>query len=525
MTGAAVPAYATGPAGQVRFWRCGAGPDLCCLAGPSWSASDLAESVRALAPGWRVTAFELPGIGGSARCRADDLDAAASAVSDAVAASGIGRHVLMALDLAIGIASRLAQADALIEVGGERAGAWARSGREAPGLKPRQDGTHLLALWAFLRDTHLLDPADPGQPATSGEALPDDATLDRAFVAAAVDPERFAALWNACLADAGSAAGADTRRLAVPQVADLPAALAGIEPLPEGRAAPPTAAAPGRTIWHDYVETPRGRIHLRRAGGEGPPLLVIPTGGGSSAQFAPVVQGLAEGRQVFSLDYLDNGLSDKPDREVTIELLAEDVAALVAAMGLPRVDVWGSHTGASVGLEFAVRHPERVGRLVLEGPVFVAPDFQADLLANYFPPIAPDKWGRHIPLVWNWRRDMFMFWPWYRVAREAARSLGVPRAQDLHDYAIGILESGPLYDRAYRAAFAYDTRARLLKLRRPALVCAGPNDMLINGLAETEALAVPGVMVRRTPTTVWWPAPEPRAAAETLAIYDAFLRG
>ena len=49
--------------------------------------------------------------------------------------------------------------------------------------------------------------------------------------------------------------------------------------------------------------------------------------------------------------------------------------------------------------------------------------------------------------------------------------------------------------------------------------------MLINGLAETEKLAVPGVEVRVTPTTVWWPDPPAEAAAETLTIYDAFLRG
>jgi hypothetical protein len=119
---------------------------------------------------------------------------------------------------------------------------------------------------------------------------------------------------------------------------------------------------------------------------------------------------------------------------------------------------------------------------------------------------------------------MFLFWPWYRVERAAARQLGLPSPHHLHDYTIGILESGPTYDGAYRAAF-YDTAARLPGLTRPALVTAGPNDMLFNALAETRALNLQNVEVRETPTTTWWPDPDPEAAAATLVIYDAFLRG
>ncbi len=209
----------------------------------------------------------------------------------------------------------------------------------------------------------------------------------------------------------------------------------------------------------------------------------------------------------------------------TTETLAADMIALLDALGHEIVDVWGSHTGSLVALETGGAAPERVGRIVMEGPVFISADFQEDLLANYFPDFTPDPWGRHLALIWNWRRDAFFFWPWYRIDRAAVRAIGLPSAEDLHFYAIGIMESGTTYDHAYRTAFRYDTRARMPQLTRPALVCAGPNDMLIAGLAETEALAVPSVTVRTTPTTVWWPDPGPDEAAETMAIYTAFLDG
>ena len=65
--------------------------------------------------------------------------------------------------------------------------------------------------------------------------------------------------------------------------------------------------------------------------------------------------------------------------------------------------------------------PDRVGRAVLEAPPLLAVDFSQDILANYLPPLIPDKWGLHVQQAWNMRRDMFLFWPWYRQQRDAVR--------------------------------------------------------------------------------------------------------
>lgn len=523
------PHYVTTSRGQVRLWQAGSGANLVALAGLTTAASLKARELAELLPGWRVTVVELPGVGGSSAIAFAGADEAAWAVAEALEWLGGEPCVLAGFDLsgpvAVLLADRLPTPLAeLVMVGGDAARAWATSYVDPGDLSPRQDGAHLTALWSFLRDRHLLDPADRGQPAAAGEPLPDETALSETFVAAMVRPQRFAAIWRNC-AEAMRATDTGTAR-AVSLTADLPAVLAGIA-LPDARSVvPETAPLPGRSIWHQYVETANGRIHLRRAGGEGRPTLVIPTGGGSCAQFAPVISGLAEGRSVFAVDYLGNGLSDKSRRKVTIETLAGDMIALLDALGLEEVDIWGSHTGALVALEVAVTAPERVGRLVLEGPVFISKDFQDDLLANYFPAIRPDKWGLHLPLVWNWRRDLFMFWPWYRVDRAAARRLGVPAAEELHKYAVGILESGETYDGAYRSAFSYDTRARMPLLVRPALVCAGPEDMLKDGLSEAARLGRTDVVtVEETPTTVWWPDPEPAAAARTMRRYREFLAG
>ena len=93
-----------------------------------------------------------------------------------------------------------------------------------------------------------------------------------------------------------------------------------------------------------------------------------------------------------------------------------------------------------------------------------AADFSQDILANYLPELIPDKWGLHIQQAWNMRRDMFLFWPWYRQQRDAVRPLGLPDDTVLHDWTVGLLKSGRTYDLSYRAAFEYPTAQRLPQL-------------------------------------------------------------
>lgn len=523
------PHYVTTGRGQVRlFVTTGAGPTLVVLAGAVRAASCVADELGDLLPGRHVVVVEPPGVGGSARVAADSVPERAASVVEALGFL-VGHALdLVALDLSTALVPDVAAAlgpgrTVLVDV--DAACGWVEHDTAPPGPRPHADGTHLTALWSFLRDRRLLRPEAPTLPQTSGAPAPQVADLAASFVAAVTRPEAYVAQWHA-------AAGALTEALAglsgadrVATLADLPGSLpgagsdGGLQPV-----APPTAPAPGTELWHQYVDTALGRVHLRRAGSTGRPVLVLPTGGGSAAQFEPVVRGLAVTRTVAALDYPGNGLSEPSARVPDIADLAREALAVADALGWDTFDVWGSHTGACVALEMTVQAPERIGRGVYEGPVMVSEEFRDDLLAHYFPDLAPDAFGTHLPRAWNWRRDVFLYWPWYRVEHAAARSIGLPSAEDLQRYAVGILESGATYAGAYRAAFGYDTRARLPHLTRPALITAGPHDMLANALADAADLAPAGLLqVVPTPETVWWPDPDPAAAEATMRIYREFL--
>ncbi|XKH37951.1 alpha/beta fold hydrolase [Azospirillum doebereinerae] len=507
------PHYVTTEAGQLCLWRGGSGPDLLVLPGLITAASVCAETLAARLPGWTVTVIELPGIGGSAHAWTpeDDIGALAARIATAARSIGIGACAVLALDLAAPLAVALGKAlatppEAILLANADAAEGWAARGLRPAALAPRPDGTHLAVLSAHIRDAHILEPRDPRLPALNGDPLPDAADLAATVIAAAVAPHRYEALWALCAGAMPSAGDGATRT--TPD--DLPARLAALAAsLPASGPVPPARPfADPALVWHDYVDTPKGRVHLRRCGTGGRPLLAFQSAPGSSAPLLPLIRGLAKDWEVIAPDYLGNGDSDKPERAVDIGALADDALAVADALGLESFDLWGTHTGALVALELTVRHPERVGRVVLEAPVLLPPSFSADILENYFPPLVPDRWGLHLLQAWNMRRDMFLFWPWYRQERAAGRSLGVPEPEILHDWVLGLLKSGLHYDRSYRAAFEYDTRARLPRLTRPALICAGPADMLVEGLVEAKRIAPAGTVVTGTPRHRLVPRPD-----------------
>jgi len=519
--------YVTTSHGQIGLCVDGSGSTVVVLAGLTKAARSLLAEIRATLPDRRVVAVEPPGTGGSAHVRFTDLAGAGAAVAEALdfltgepvdlVACGAGAALLPY------VRESLAPGTTVV-IGLDEALSWAAQDSSPPSLAARDDGTHLNALWSFLRDRRLVRADAPTLPTASGSPLPDVPDLQAMFLDAVRAPERFAAFWELAAKGLTENVEALSDGHRVEAVADLASVLPA-PPASSGAAAVPvTTPAPGPEIWHQYLDTELGRVHLRRAGSSGRPVMVLPTGGGSSAQFAPVLAGLAETRTAVAMDYFGNGLSEALDRVPDIAVLAREAFAVADALGWDTFDVWGSHTGANVALEMAVTEPERIGRGVFEAPVMVSTEFRDDLLAHYFPDFAPDRFGLHLQHVWGWRRDMFFYWPWYRVAHENARDIGIPTAADLQLYAVGILESGTSYDLAYRAGFGYDTRSRLPHLQRPAILTAGPHDMLGNALQDAASL-VPDdhLRIEATPATVWWPAPEPDAAVRTLQVYRDFL--
>jgi pimeloyl-ACP methyl ester carboxylesterase len=99
--------------------------------------------------------------------------------------------------------------------------------------------------------------------------------------------------------------------------------------------------------------------------GDGPPLVLIPYLAADQACYAFQVGEYAKHFTCFTVDLRGAGLSGKPEGSYTTELLADDVAAFMQAVGIDSAHVAGLSLGAATGMWLAAKHPARVATLSL----------------------------------------------------------------------------------------------------------------------------------------------------------------
>ena len=100
--------------------------------------------------------------------------------------------------------------------------------------------------------------------------------------------------------------------------------------------------------------------------GEGAPLVLI-MGIGYDASLWGLYQvpALSKEFQVIVFDNRDVGRSSKANGPYTIADMADDVAGLMDGLQIKRAHMLGISMGGMIALEFALRHPERVDKLIL----------------------------------------------------------------------------------------------------------------------------------------------------------------
>jgi pimeloyl-ACP methyl ester carboxylesterase len=135
-----------------------------------------------------------------------------------------------------------------------------------------------------------------------------------------------------------------------------------------------TAAAPGQYAHVNGIEL-YYEIH-----GTGKPLVLLHGGLMAGSMFGPVLPALAAGRQVIVVDLQGHGRTADIDRPLRVEHMADDIAALIAHLGLGRADLMGYSLGAGVALQTAARHPEVVDRLVMVSAIVRRSAFYPEIL-------------------------------------------------------------------------------------------------------------------------------------------------
>lgn len=177
--------------------------------------------------------------------------------------------------------------------------------------------------------------------------------------------------------------------------------------------------------------------YIRR--GDGEPLILLHGNGEDISYFEHQMEAFAAaGYDVIALDTRGHGATPRGAAPFTIRQFADDLHDFMDRLGISRAHLLGFSDGGNIALVFALRYPERVGKLILNG---------ANLDASGV------KRSIQIPIELG-----------YRIARLfARRSESARRKAEL----LGLMVNDPNV-----------AASELCGIASPTLVIAGTNDMI-----------------------------------------------
>lgn len=107
--------------------------------------------------------------------------------------------------------------------------------------------------------------------------------------------------------------------------------------------------------------------------GEGEALIFLHGTGGHAEAYMRNISAHAEHFHVYAIDLVGHGYSSMPDIDYGMQDYVDHLANFLEAIGAEKAHFSGESMGASVAFWFAQQHPEKVGKLVLNTGLPLAP--------------------------------------------------------------------------------------------------------------------------------------------------------
>lgn len=109
-------------------------------------------------------------------------------------------------------------------------------------------------------------------------------------------------------------------------------------------------------IRHFYIEK-----------GQGEPLILLHGNGENVDYFAGQIDVFARDYHVYALDTRGHGQTPRGDAPFTIRQFADDLLAFMDAHGIGKAHILGFSDGGNIAMVFAMKYPEQVDKLILDG--------------------------------------------------------------------------------------------------------------------------------------------------------------
>ena len=218
-------------------------------------------------------------------------------------------------------------------------------------------------------------------------------------------------------------------------------------------------------IRHHYIEK-----------GEGFPLILLHGNGEDCSYFEHQIEPFAQHFRVIAIDTRGHGQTPRGDAPFTIRQFAEDLLVFMNQRGIAKAHILGFSDGGNIAMVFALAHPERVEKLILNGANLDASGVKRKI---------------QIPIEIG-----------YRIARLFAKRSVKAR---LNAEMLGLMVNDPNVK-------PYE----LSQIQSPTLVIAGNNDMIKDEHTRLIARSIPNAEISIIPGTHFIANKNPEVFNETV---------
>ena len=178
-------------------------------------------------------------------------------------------------------------------------------------------------------------------------------------------------------------------------------------------------------------------LHFVEQGG-GKPLILLHGNGEDGSYFKHQINCFSADYRVIAIDTRGHGQSPRGEKPFTIVQFAEDLHDFMDEKGIAKAILLGFSDGGNIALTFALKYPERVERMIVDG-------------ANLFP--------RGVKPLYQWPIEIG-----YRIAKLFAKKSDKAKQ---NAEMLGLMVNEPHID-----------PVELARLTMPVLVVAGTKDMI-----------------------------------------------
>jgi pimeloyl-ACP methyl ester carboxylesterase len=233
------------------------------------------------------------------------------------------------------------------------------------------------------------------------------------------------------------------------------------------------------------------KIHYRTMG-SGEVIVLLHASPRSGKMLENFGKMLSEHFKVIIPDLPGYGYSESiPEKVETLYDVVPYLKGCFEALNLAKASIYGTATGAQLGIAYALTHPSCVNSLFLDNPAHFSEDEYDKISENYFIDLSPKADGNHLKDLWNHVRESMMYFPWYDHSPESQFSTIEPSASIITDTVKEYLVAGVRYDELYRAAFLHERVEKIQQLSVPTVIFKWKSSILLKYIDKLLAFQLP----------------------------------